>query len=93
MLLTETWVLDAFLAEHPPVDLLAAAWMGYKAPVRSGQKAPGIRQLAKSNSEALAKLPPRRKVATVSQMPAFLRTPGQLAMIEGMKLEWQTNSA
>jgi hypothetical protein len=43
------------------------------------------------NSEVLAQLPVRKNVRTLDQMPAFLRTPEQLAMIEGMKKEWKSS--
>lgn len=91
MLLTDVWMLDAFLARHPPVDLLAAAYMNWK-PLHSSQTEVSRRDARKANSEALASLPPRRKTKTLAQMPAFLRSPDQLAMIEKVQAEWQTNS-
>lgn len=90
LLLTEFWMLDAFLARHPPVDLLAAAWLGFKAPGETvGAK--NIVDAKRMNSEVLNSLPPRRNVKTLAQMPAFLRTPDQLKWIEGLKKQWQTS--
>lgn len=80
------WRLDGFLATHPPVDLLAASWLGYKAP---GEKGKVLRfpEAAKANSEVLKQLPVRKNVRTLEQMPAFLRTGESLAMIEGVKAQ------
>jgi hypothetical protein len=44
------------------------------------------------NSEALAQLPARKKIKKLAEMPAFLRTPDQLKMIEEVKKQWQTSS-
>jgi hypothetical protein len=91
MLLTDVWMLDGFFARHPPVDLLVAAYLGFKAPAATPTMT--RRQANRANTEALAALPPRRneKTKTLAQMPAFLRTPQQLEMIEGMKREWQAS--
>ena len=87
MLLTDVWMLDGFLVRHPPVDLLVAGWMGHKSVAANGK--PDRRSAIKTNTEAFAALPPRKKVRTIDQMPAFLRTPEQLKMIAGAKAEWE----
>jgi hypothetical protein len=93
MLLTDFWMLDGFLLRHPPVDLLAAAYMGVKPPEKRGAKGkPAMREIARQNAEALRTMPPRKHVRTLDQMPAFLRTPEKLAAIEKMRAEWQTTS-
>ena len=51
-----------------------------------------MREAARMNSEALSKMPPRRNVRKLADMPAFLRTPDQLKMIADMEREWRTNS-
>lgn len=91
LLITEFFMLDGFLARHPPLDMLEAWKVGYKAPDLTGAK-PSGKHKRRVNSEALAALPPRKKTKTLAQMPAFLRGPESLAMIEGLKAEWQTNS-
>jgi hypothetical protein len=92
MPLTDFWMLDAFMAEHPPADILVAAYLGYRAPGRDGKRGrPSMREAARMNSEALAKMPPRRNVRKLADMPAFLRTPEQLKMIEDVRQAW-TNS-
>ena len=93
MLLTDFWMLDGFMAAHPPADILIAAYLGYKAPAWDGKRRKvSVREAARMNSEALAKMPPRRNVKQLAQMPAFLRTPEQLKMIDDMRKEWK-NSA
>ena len=93
MLLTDFWMLDGFMAAHPPADILIAAYLGYKAPAWDGKRRKvSVREAARMNSEALSKMPPRRNVKQLAQMPAFLRTPEQLKMIEDMRKEWK-NSA
>ena len=88
MLLTTVWERDAFLVVHPPVDLLAAAYLGYKAPLA----ARSLHDARKANTEALAKLPPQKNRKTLAQMPAFLRTPEMMAMYEKSRAEWQTKN-
>lgn len=81
------------MAEHPPADILVAAYLGYKAPSRTGKRGkPSFREAARMNSEALSKMPRRRNVRKLADMPAFLRTPDQLKMIADMEKEWRTNS-
>lgn len=87
LLLTEFWMLDAFLARYPPVDLLVAAYLGFKRP--GADSAKSLSEAKRMNTEALKSMPPRRNVRTLAQMPAFLRTPDQLKWIEGLKAEWQ----
>lgn len=88
MLLTDVWRLDGFLAQYPPVDLLFAAWIKYESPAaaRKDNVVP-IRERGKRNAQALAALPPKlqpnvARLPKLAQMPAFLRTPESLAMIE-----------
>ncbi len=52
MLLTDFWMLDAFLAVYPPADVLVAAYLGYKSPEIKGNR-PSLREAARMNSEAL----------------------------------------
>ena len=86
-------MLDGFMNEHPPADILVAAYLGYKAPGRDGKRRkPSLREAARMNSEALSKMPPRKNVRKLADMPAFLRTPEQLKMIADMEAEWRTNS-
>lgn len=91
MLLTDFWLLDGFLAVYPPADVLLAARWGYKPPEQDGKKL-SLREAARMNSEALSKMPVRKNIRTLSQMPAFLRTPDQLKMIADMEKEWRTSS-
>jgi hypothetical protein len=79
-------MLDNFLVEHPPVDLLAAAYFGYKSPTTAGQ-ARNIREAAKQNSAVLGGL----HLGAKAKMPEFLRTPETKALLEKMKAEWTTN--
>jgi hypothetical protein len=85
-------MLDAFVVEYPPTDLLVAAYLGLKPKTKDG-RAPKVsmREAVRMNSQALAEMPARKNVRTLDQMPAFLRTPEQLAMIEGMKKEWKSS--
>ena len=85
-------MLDGFLLRHPPVDLLVAAYLGVKPKTADG-KAPKVtmRDAVRMNSEVLAEMPIRKNIKTLAQMPAFLRTPESLAMIEGMKKEWNNS--
>ena len=93
MLLTDFWMLDGFMAAHPPADILIAAYLGYKAPAWDGKRRKvSVREAARMNSEALSKMPPRRNVRKLADMPAFLRTPDQMKMIADMEREWRTNS-
>jgi hypothetical protein len=86
-------MLDQFMVTFPPADVLLAARWGYKAPGRDGKRGkPSFREAARMNSEALSKMPPRRNVRKLADMPAFLRTPDQLKMIADMEKEWRTNS-
>ena len=86
-------MLDSFMAAHPPADILVGAYLHYKAPGRDGKRGrPSMREAARMNSEALSKMPPRRNVRKLADMPAFLRTPDQLKMIADMEREWRTNS-
>ena len=91
MLITDFWMLDAFMSVYPPADILVAAYLGYKSPEAKGKR-PSFREAARMNSEALAKMPPRQKIRKLAEMPAFLRTPDQLKMIEDLRREW-TSSA
>ena len=94
MTLIDFWMLDGFLARHPPVDLIAAsaaAHFGLQRQKQSGTAAPerpSMHTAARANREGLAQMPPRRKVKSLDQMPAFLRTPEKLAEIERMKAKW-----
>ena len=92
MPLSDFWRLDGFLAEYPPVDLLVAVYLGVK-PTSQGVtgKKTSKRDAVRMNTEALAQMPVRKNVKTIDQMPAFLRTPEQLALIEGMKKEWSSS--
>jgi hypothetical protein len=79
-------MLDAFMAEHPPADILVAAYLHYKPPSRAGKLGKvETREAARINSEALTKMPPRTKVRKLADMPAFLRTPGKLKAIADLK--------
>ena len=92
VLLTDFWMLDGFLDQHPPADILVAAYLGYKPRKQRGKGAkPSIKEAAKLNSEALAKMPVRRNIKTLAQMPAFLRTPDQLKMIDDLRAEWKNS--
>jgi hypothetical protein len=93
MLLTDVWLLQGFLGQHPPVDLLFAAFIGWKTEP-TAPTAGSLKEARKANSQALATLPPRKgkaKTRTLEQMPAFLRTPDQLKMVEEMRQKWQTS--
>ena len=79
------------MTAHPPADILVAAYLGYKPPEQRGKKA-SMREAARMNSEVLSKMPVRKKVRKLADMPAFLRTPEQLKMIADMEKEWRTNS-
>ena len=90
MLLTDVWRLDSFLVRHPPVDMLVAGWMKYEPPAERGSNVVDIREAAKHNRQAMASLPvqlqPRvGKLPTLDKMPAFLRAPEHLAMIERVR--------
>ena len=82
--------LDGFLTRHPPVDILVAAYLGYKDP-SAGKKKVTSREAIKMNSEALAMMPPRQKSKMLAQMPAAVRTPEMLAVIEAMRAQCQTS--
>ncbi len=85
-------MLDEFVVRYPPVDLLVAAYLGVKPKTKGGKAAkPTMREAARMNSEALSNMPVRKSIRTIDQMPAFLRTPEQLAMIEGVKKEWKSS--
>ena len=94
VLLTDFWLLDRFILNHPPIDVLLAAHLGYKSPASEDEprSRPSVREAARMNSEALAQLPVRKKIKKLAEMPAFLRTPDQLKMIEDMRKQWQTSS-
>jgi hypothetical protein len=92
MPITDFWMLDGFMASFPPADILVAAYLGYKPQKQRGRgQKPSMRDAAKMNSEALAKMPVRRNVKTLADMPAFLRTPDQLKLIEEMQREWKSS--
>jgi hypothetical protein len=84
-------MLDGFIADYPPVDLLVAAYLGVKPKPKGPIPKVSMREAVRMNSEALAKMPMRKNIKTIDQMPAFLRTPEQMAMIEGMKKEWSSS--
>lgn len=85
-------MLDAFAVDYPPADLLIAAYLGHKPKSHDGKPSKvAKRDAVRMNSEALSQLPVRKNIRTLDQMPAFLRTPEQLAMIEGMKKEWKSS--
>jgi hypothetical protein len=84
MLLTDFWMLDGFLARHPPLDISIAAYLGVHSQ-RKGRMTP--KEAARVNAKALAQLPARRNA---QPLPARLRTPEHLALLEKMKAEWQT---
>lgn len=92
MLLPDVWAMDSFFAKHPPVDLLVAAYLGFKAPEKADQKTVSARERARKNAQALMQMPPRKNVKNLSEMPEFLRTPEKMAAIERMKAEWQTKN-
>lgn len=75
------------LLDHPPSDLLVAAYLGYKSPSQSGN----FRDAARHNSKALQENPmlTRGKQKTIDQMPTFVRSPEMIAIIERMKREAQ----
>ena len=80
--------LDGFLKRFPPADILVAAYLGYKDPTEKKGKATP-REALKMNTEALAQMPPRRNVKTLAQMPAAVRTPEMLKVIEEMRAQCQ----
>jgi hypothetical protein len=77
MLFTDFWLLEEFCAQHPPSDLLVASYLGYKTP---GKQV--AHRARKDNAEAIKAIPMR-----VQQMPAFLKTPEMMQLIEQMKNE------
>lgn len=85
-------MLDGFIAEHPPTDLLVAAYLGFKPKDKGDRRKVSMREAVRMNTSTLSKMPMRRNVKTLAQMPAFLRTPEQMAMIEEMKRQCQTSS-
>ena len=94
LLLTDVWMLDRFLARHPPVDMLVASYLGYKQPGEKGKlRKPNRHEAARANAEALAAMPPRRNVKTLAQMPEFLRTPEKMKMLEETRRQWQTTNS
>jgi hypothetical protein len=92
MLLTDFWLLDRFLLRHPPADLIVAAYLGIKTPSRSGSRRGigSMRDAAKINAKALGQLPQRKKPG---ELPARLRNPETLAIMERMKAEWATTTS
>jgi hypothetical protein len=90
MTLEEVHMLDGFLLRHPPVDVLVAAYLGYKEPGKADAKVTR-REALKMNSEALDAMPPRRHVKTLAQKPAFVRTPDFLKLVDDLRLSCQTN--
>ena len=86
MWMTDFFMLDGFLLRHPPVDLLVAAYLGAKPQQRPGQR-PDPALIAKLNAEALDAMPARRRVKTLDQMPAFLRTPEKMKRIEELRAQ------
>ena len=90
LLITEFFMLDGFLARHPPLDLLEAARLGFKSPDAS----PALtnRQAIRANTKALAQLPPRKRAKTIKSLPAYVNTPEHQALIAEVKAQWQTNS-
>ena len=96
MLLIDVWMLDGFIARCPPLDLLVAWHLGYRQPDRQTEKGKPAkidrREIAKHNAKELAKLPPRRGLRTLDQMPDFLRTPEKMKMLEETRRQWQTIS-
>lgn len=81
--------LDSFLMRFPPVDVLVAAYLGYKEPGSEKKRTP--REAIKMNTEALAQMPPRRNAKTLAQMPAFLRSQQFMGVIEDLKQKCQTS--
>lgn len=84
-------MLDEFLVQHPPADWLIASYLGYKAPNSSGAAPRNIREAARANSSMLGELRAQGVKAghtrTLAQMPAYVRNPEKLALIERMKAE------
>lgn len=87
MLLSDVDVLNRSFVQHPPVDLLVAAYLGYKSPeLSSGKVNPHhARQL---NSGVLATPGfTSAKMKTIDQMPEFIRSPAKMELIARMKQE------
>ena len=84
MTLPEVWAMERFWAKYPPVDLLVAAYLGFKPPAEN--KRMSRRDAARANAEAMNALPPRRNQVGLEKMPAFLRTPEMLKALE----EWKS---
>lgn len=83
------------LIQEPPADWLIASYLGYKAPHSAGAQPRNIREAARANSSMLGemrsqgvKLGGRKPLA---QMPAYLRTPEKMAMIQKMKDDWKAS--
>jgi hypothetical protein len=87
MTFDDFWMLDGFFAQHPPVDLLVAAYLGYKAPVKGAKS---LREAGRVNSEALnspmmSLAIPKGRTKSLAQMPDWVRSPEKMALIEKMK--------
>lgn len=87
MLLSEWAVLNDSFIEQPPVDLLVAAYIGYKSPIKNSRN---LSEAARANSEALnSKLMsaaiPKARMKSLAQMPEYVRSPAKMELIEKMK--------
>ena len=92
LLLTDVWRYERFMASHPPVDLLYAAKMNYNAPEKK-DKPKSIKEAARSNRAALAQagipLPDPKRLP---KLPANMRSPELLGIIDEMRAQCQTTS-
>lgn len=97
MLLSEWSWLNRSFVEHPPVDLLVASYLGYKAPARDSSDA---REAARGNSQALQSVVhPRigtlgevlthkgKGSKTLDQMPTWIQGQETMDIIARMKAE------
>lgn len=82
------------LVEEPPADWLLASYLGYKPPGKAGAAPRNVREAARHNSSMLGEIHAQGvktgRARTLAQMPAYLRTPEKMAMVEKMRSEWQT---
>jgi hypothetical protein len=96
MTLWEWNSLNRSFVEHPPVDLLVASYLGYKAPAKSSGNS--LRDRARTNAQALqttihpaigtlGDLFNRKGTKTLDQMPEWVRGPEKMALIAQMKAD------
>jgi hypothetical protein len=89
MYLDEWNSLNQSLIDHPPTDLLVAAYLGYKSPIRDAKN---LRDAGRANSDALnsplmSAAMPKARMKTIDQMPEYVRSPAKMALIAKMKAE------